>query len=67
MGKKVILLDFYLLGVQKRLLTRCKILDVVHSRTICKIFFFLLSHPASAIKVIWISPVNRFVDYKFIV
>ena len=49
--------DFYLLGVQMRLLTRCKILDVA-SFLHCLQLFFLLSHPA----VIWISPVHQFVD-----
>ena len=60
--------DFYLLGVQIRLLTRWKILDVLlHSCTVCKLFSLLVTQTL-LLNVIWISSAtdNRFVDYKFI-
>ena len=53
-----------------RLLTRCKILDVV-SFLHCLQIILSLKSPIPTLynvkNVIWISTVNRFVDYKFIV
>ena len=46
--------DFYLLGVQMRLLARCKILDVV-SFLHCLLIIFSLSHPAPPLKVIYMD------------
>ena len=55
--------------MQIRLLTRCKILDVV-SFLHCLQIILSLKSPIPTLynvkDVIWISTVNRFVDYKFI-
>ena len=58
--------DFYLLGVQTRLLTRCKILDVA-SFLHCLQIIFSLELPSPTLKRHMDLPVHRFVDYKFIV
>ena len=52
-----------------RLLTRCKILEVASFLHCLQIIFSpkSLPLPPPPLKVIWISQVNRFVDYKFIV
>ena len=55
--------DFYLLGVQIRLLTRCKILDVA-SFLHCLQFFFSLKSPQ--LTDLWITRLLFDLNYKFI-
>ena len=49
--------DFCLLGVLVRLLSECKVLDVVSFLRFLQIIFSK-SHSAPPLKVRWISPVN---------
>ena len=58
--------DFYLLGVQMRLLSRCKVLDVASFLHCLQIIFSLKSR-SPTLKGHMDLPVHRFVDYKFIV
>ena len=58
--------DFYLLGVQMRLLSRCKILDVA-SFLHCLQIIFSLKSPSPTLKRHRDLPVHRFLGYKLIV
>ena len=57
--------DFYLLGVQMRLLIRCKILDVASFLHCLHVIFSLKSRSRSLRRHMDL-PVHGFVDYKFL-